>query len=89
MVHGSSARSRAYHALAKAQEIFQWRLKAIEIELADSFNELGRVNPYSELSRDRKTALCMAHHARLGQDSPLASLPEDLLRQITAMAEPV
>ena len=85
MFHGSSAR----RVLAKAQEIFQWRLKAIEIELADSFNELGRVNPYSEPSRDRKTALCMAHHARLGQDSPLASLPEDLLRQITAMAEPV
>lgn len=84
-----STRSKAYQVLAKAQELCKWRLKAIEIELADAFHELHRPNPYSALSRDHKTALCMAHHERLGRDSPLACLPDDLLRQITAMAEPV
>lgn len=80
-----STRSKAYQVLARAQELCQWRLKNIEFKLSEAFIELGRLSPQGTL--DHKTALCMAHHARLGQNSPIAYLPDDLLRKIISMSD--
>jgi hypothetical protein len=66
---------------ARAQQAFQERLQAIEIELAEAQNVLDRVD-----SCERMTALAMGQHDRLGGDSPLLELPEDLLRLISDQA---
>jgi hypothetical protein len=85
----SHTRSRAYRIIERAHELFQRRICAIEVELAEAFHEISRLetltNPFD--SYERKAALCMAHHDRLGQDSPLRALPEDLLIRIAGEAE--
>ena len=85
----SHTRSRAYRIIQRAHEIYQRRICAIEIELANAFNEISRletlISPYE--AYDRNTALCMSHHDRLGQGSLLRSLPEDLLIRIAGEAE--
>jgi hypothetical protein len=85
----ASTRSKAYQVLARAQELCQWRFKNIEYKLSEAFLELGRLSTQDRLSLDHKTALCMAHHARLGQESPLGCLPDDLLRKIIGMDNPL
>jgi len=83
-----STRSRAYHALIRAQEICQMRIKRIEIELTDAFNEISVLKPHL-LSYESRTAVCMALHPRLGAKSSLGMLPDDILCKITQQADEV
>ena len=67
----SPSYSQVYHLMfARAQAVFQRRLDTIEIELAQAQHTLDKLD------------LATGSHSRLGQDSPLMSLPEDLLRAI-------
>ncbi len=66
-----------------AHEAFQRRLNRIEVELAEAQHALENLD-LRILSHDRKTAIIMAQHARLGENSPLHGLPEDLLRVIAS-----
>jgi len=66
---------------ARMQQVFRERLLAIEIEMAEAQNVLDRLD-----SCERMTALAMGQHDRLGGDSPLLDLPEDLLRLISDQA---
>lgn len=69
--------------IQRAHEAFQRRLNRIEIELAEAQHALENLD-LKILSHDRKTAIIMAQHPRLGQDSPLHALPDDLLRVIAS-----
>jgi hypothetical protein len=80
-MRGWSTRSRAYQAIAKAHARFQKRIDEIEVELAGAVKEIALLDECI-LCYDKRVALCMAHHTRLGQYSRLRVLPEDILIQI-------
>jgi hypothetical protein len=82
---GWSTRSRSYQAINRAHEIFQRRINEIETQLAGAFEEISILDGRIE-SHERRLALCMAHHPRLGKDSWLSALPNDLLISITSEA---
>ena len=86
-MYPNSTHHRAYQAIARAQAVFQRRMRQIEVELAEAQHALEKFELEPPLSpRQCKLALAMAHHPRLGQDSPLRVLPEDLLRAIAEEA---
>ena len=79
-MYPNSTHRRAYQAIARAQAVFQRRMRQIEVELAEAQHALEKFELAPQLSpRQCKLALAMAHHPRLGLDSPLRVLPVDLL----------
>ncbi len=70
-------------AIHRAHEAFQRRLDKIEVELAEAQHTLELLD-LEALSHDRKTAIILSQHARVGRDSPMHDLPDDLLRLIAS-----
>jgi hypothetical protein len=78
---------KAYHNIVSCvQAAFQRRLNRIDIELAEAQHV---VDCLDLADPDRRLALAMASNPDLGQQSPLLSLPEDLLRSIALQASAV
>ena len=68
-----------HHVLQRAQAVFQRRLNQLEIELAEARERLAMIDLADP---DRRVAFAMACHPRLGQDSVLQGLPDEILREI-------
>ena len=68
-----------HHVLQRAQAVFQRRLNQLEIELAEARERLAMIDLADP---DRRVAIAMACHPRLGQDSVLQGLPVEILREI-------
>jgi hypothetical protein len=77
-----------YHRfIVRTHDVFQRRLKKVEVELAQAQESMYILNIQDEnLARDRRVALAMARHDRLGSESPLHSLPDELLDMIICRA---
>lgn len=72
-----------------SKEVFQRRLSVVEAELAQAQENMAALRIQDEaLARDRSMALAMASHVRLGQDSPLQTLPDDLLLHLSLLIQP-
>jgi hypothetical protein len=72
-----------------SREVFQRRLSVVEAELAQAQENMLSLRIQDEaVARDRVTALAMARHGRLGQDSPLQTLPDDLLLELILLMQP-
>ena len=85
----NSTRQRAFHVIERAQAAFQHRLNRIEVELEEAKHALEKLTVQSSLSSDHVTAVCMSQQARLGKESPMSVLSEDLLRSIIDYAREV
>lgn len=72
---------RYQRIIMRAHEAFQHRLKQVEIELVEAQHALDLLD-IQALSHDRRTAVIMGQDARLGENSPLRLLPEEIVREI-------
>ena len=71
-------RAEAYRILERANSIY------IKL-LLESMEKLAVQHTLA----DKRDAFCMGSHARLGNASPIASLPDDILYMVLDKVEPV
>lgn len=70
-------------AVERANHFFDRRVQQIDSELADARILLACLSMKEQvIDYDHSLALCMAHHHRLGENSIVASLPQELLQLI-------
>jgi hypothetical protein len=70
-----------------AQDVFQRRLRKVEVELAQAQQDLHALHLQDHaLAVDRSMAVAMAGNDRLGSRSPLFTLPDELLHAIIEQA---
>lgn len=70
----------------RAQDAFRHRLHQVEIELAEAQLTLEKLDLQVQAS-ERRQALVMSQDLRLGKDSPLNLLPNELVLAIVLEAE--
>lgn len=73
-------------AIMRVQQTLQNRIERVEIKLAEAQQRLERLEIQLD-THERRTALIMSRVPRLGGDSLLNALPDDLMLAIAKEAE--
>lgn len=81
-------RQALYHRIiVRAQDVFQRRLRKVEVELAQAQLDLHALEIRDHaLATDRRLAVVMGGHACLGRNSLLNLLPDEILHAIILQA---